>query len=307
MPLPIEEILTELTDSEKPLANSWLVELSHLTPEETSLLEKAWDRIESERRRQLMALLVEMAEANPKLDFDSIFRSRLSDQDDEVRIKAIEGLWESEDTSLINTFFDLLEQDSSEAVQVAAAQTLGQFALMAEFDRLRADYKARIGQTLLSVFSDESKSVAVRRRALESLAPLSLPETGPAIAQAYHSDDPELKTSALYAMGKTCNPAWLDILLTEMESNEAETRYEVVQACGEIGDIEAVPRLTELIDDPDSEVQLAAIQALGKIGGAEAKECLEECLDNPNDAIIEAARAALDELKSDENPFSLRF
>ena len=307
MPLPIEEILTELMDSEKPLADSWLVELSHLTPEETSLLEKAWPEVEPERRRQLMNRLAELAEANPKLDFDSIFRGRLSDQDDEVRSKAIEGLWESEDTSLINTFIDLLELDSSEAVQVAAAQTLGQFALMAEFDRLRADSKTRIGQTLLGIFNDEARSVTIRRRALESLAPLSLPETSPAIDQAYHDGDPELKTSAIYAMGKTCNPAWLDILLTEMESNEAETRYEVVQACGEIGDIEAVPRLTELIDDPDSEVQLAAIQALGKIGGAEAKEYLEECLDNPNDTITEAAKAALDELTSDENPFSLRF
>ena len=92
-----------------------------------------------------------------------------------------------------------------------------------------------------------------------------------------------------------------------MESNEAETRYEIAQACGEIEDMEAVPHLTELINDQNTEVQMAAIQALGKIGGAEAKECLEECLDNPNDAIIEAARAALDELTSDENPFSLRF
>lgn len=307
MPLPFEEILTELVDSEKPLANSWLVELSHLTPEETSLLEKTWPEVEPGRRRQLMNRLVEMAEANPKLDFDSIFRSRLSDQDDEVRSKAIEGLWESEDTSLINTFIDRLEQDSSEAVQVAAAQTLGQFALMAEFDRLRTDYKTRIGQTLLSVFNDEARSVAVRRRALESLAPLSLPETNPTIDRAYYDGDPRLKTSAIYAMGKTCDPAWLDILLTEMESNEAETRYEVAQACGEIGDMEAIPQLTELINDQNTEVQMAAIQALGKIGGADAKECLEECLDNPNDAIIEAARAALDELTSDENPFSLRF
>jgi HEAT repeat protein len=307
MPLPIEEILTELIDSEEPLANSWLVELSHLTPEETSLLEKTWPEVEPGRRRQLITLLAELAEANPKLDFNSIFRSRLGDQDDEVRSKAIEGLWESEDTSLINTFIDLLEQDSSEAVQVAAAQTLGQFALMAEFDRLRADYKSRIGQTLRGVFNDEARSVAVRRRALESLAPLSLPETNPTIERAYYDADPKLKTSAIYAMGKTCDPAWLDILLTEMASNEAEARYEIAQACGEIGGMEAVPLLTELIDDPDAEVQLAAIQALGKIGGAEAKECLEECLDNPNDAITEAARAALDELTSDENPFSLRF
>lgn len=307
MPLPIEEIITELTDGEGPLVNSRLVELSHLTPEETGLLEKAWERIGPERRRQLMNRLVELGEANPKLDFYRIFRSRLGDPDDQVRSKAIEGLWESEDTSLINPLIDMLERDSSEVVQVAAAQTLGQFTLMAEFDQLRADYKDRIGRTLLGIFGDESRSVAVRRRALESLAPLSSPETNPAIVRAYHSGDPKLKTSAIYAMGKTCDPNWLDMLLAEIESNDAEIRYEVCHACGEIGETVAIPHLAGLIDDADLEVQLAAIQALGKIGGALAKEYLEEYLDNPSDTITAAVQAALDELASDENPFSLRF
>jgi len=307
MPSPIEEILTELMDSEKPLVNSRLIELSHLTPEETSLLEKTWDRIEPKRRRQLMTLLVEMAEENAKLDFNSILCNRLNDPDDEVRSKAIEGLFESEDTSLINIFIDLLEHDRAEMVQVAAAQTLGHFALMAEFGTLSADYKARIGQALLGIFNDEARSVTVRRRALESLAPLSLPEIAIAIDQAYHSDDPKLKTSALYAMGKTCDPVWLDILLTEMESDVAEVRYEVCHACAEIGEMDTIPNLAGLINDPDTEVQLAAIQALGIIGGTDAKEYLEECLENPNDTITEAAQTALDELTSDENPFSLRF
>ncbi|MFA5316369.1 MAG: HEAT repeat domain-containing protein, partial [Dehalococcoidales bacterium] len=142
---------------------------------------------------------------------------------------------------------------------------------------------------------------------LESLAPLSLPETRTAITRAYESGIPKLKTSAIYAMGKTCDPIWLDILLNEAESDDAEIRYEVCQACGEFGETEAVPYLADLIDDPDTHVQMAAIQALGKIGGAEAKESLEQCLDSDSDAIKDAAQEALDELESDEDPFSLRF
>ena len=307
MPLPIEEILTELVDDEKPIVNAWLVDLSHLTPEEIVLLEKTWPQIESERRRCIINLMVEMAEENPKLDYDSIFRSRLDDQDDEVRSKAIEGLWESEDSSLINVFIDILEHDRSEIVQEAAAQTMGQFALMAELDQLPVDYKSRLGQALLNIFNDETRSVEVRRRALESLSPLSLPETNPAIDRAYYSGIPKMKNSAVYAMGRTCDPTWLDILLEETGSNETEIRYEVAQACGEIGGIEAVPALAELVDDSDIEVQMATIRAMGKIGGAEAKEFLEKCLDDDNDAIAEAAQKALDELTSDEDPFSLRF
>ncbi|MFH0941938.1 MAG: HEAT repeat domain-containing protein [Chloroflexota bacterium] len=304
---PFKETLAELRDSEKPLASARLVELSHLTPEEASLLDKTWPEIESRRRRQLMDWLVELAEANPKLDFDIILRNRLHDPDEAVRSKAVEGLWESEDSNLINPFIEMMQKDSSPAVQAAAAQNLGRFALMAEFDRLRPDYKARLGETLAAIFNDETRQLDVRRRALESLAPLSLPQTRPAISRAYHSGEPGLKTSAIYAMGKTCDPGWLDILLKESENRDAETRYEVCQACGEIGGAEAVSYLARHIKDPDADVRLAAITALGKIGGAEAKEYLKKCLKSDRDAVKDAARAALDEFESDENPFSLRF
>ncbi|MFA5316909.1 MAG: hypothetical protein WC369_05780, partial [Dehalococcoidales bacterium] len=59
---PIEELLAELRDSEIPLASSRLVELSHLTPEEAGLLDKTWPQIEPQRCRQLVKMLVEMAE-----------------------------------------------------------------------------------------------------------------------------------------------------------------------------------------------------------------------------------------------------
>lgn len=307
MPEPVEEILAELGDSEKPLASARLVELSHLTPEEAGLLNRAWPEIETRRRRQIMEMLVELAEANPQLDFDIILRNRLRDPDEAVRNKAIEGLWESEDSSLINTFIEMMQKDNSPAVQAAAAQNLGRFALMAEFNRIRPEYKTRLGQALLAIFDDPKRELDVRRRALESLAPLNLPQTRPAISRAYHSAVPRLKTSAIYAMGKNCDPSWLDILLKEIENPDAETRYEICQACGEIGDGGAVPYLARRTKDPDAEVRLAAITALGKIGGAEAKECLKKCLKTDSDAIKDAAQAALDELESDEDPFSLRF
>jgi len=306
MPSPIEEIITKLSESEEPLAGSRLVELSHLTLQEISLLENAWDDISPLRRRQLLTMLVELAEVNPKLDFNHIFRNRLSDRDEEVRSKAIEGLWECEDTGLINTFIDLLEHDGSETVQAAAAQTLGQYALMGELDRLRSDDKAHIGRTLLDIFGDENRALEVRRRALESLSPLSLSETNPAIDRAYDSGG-SMRISAIYAMGRTCDPAWLDILLEEIDSTDAEIRYEVCQACGEIGESEAIPYLARLIEDPDPEVQMVAIQALGKIGGTKAKEILKDQLENPNDNIKKATQETLDELISDEDPFSLQY
>ena len=78
-PLPIGETLDHLADSDKSLVSSKLADLSKLSPEEVKLFEQAWVAIEPERRRQIMYRLVELAEDDAKLDFDSIFRGLLND------------------------------------------------------------------------------------------------------------------------------------------------------------------------------------------------------------------------------------
>lgn len=306
-PSSIEETLDHLADNDQPLVSSKLADLSKLSPEEVGLFEQAWVAIEPERRRQIMYRLVELAENDAKLDFDSIFRSCLNDQDAEVRSKAIEGLWESEDTSLIDPLINLLRQDSSEKVQAAAATALGKFVMLVELNKLRSSYKSKIEHVLLSVIGHESRPVEVRRRALEAVAPLSLPEVKRAITEAYHSNDSKLKVSAIYAMGKNCDPSWLAILLRELASPNAELRYEACVACGELGEEEAVPYLIELVNDPDTEVQVAAIQALGKIGGSEAEACLKQCLNDSSELVQQTAEQALNELGVEEEPFSFKF
>ena len=174
--LPIAETIAHLGDSDKPLLNSKLVELSNLNSEELALFEEAWETIEPERRSQIMHRLVELAEDNFELDFDDIFKNHLNDQDAEVRSKAIEGLWESEEASLIDPLIKLLKQDSSEKVQAAAAIALGKFALLAELNKLRPSHKSKLCQILLAVIADSSQPIEVQRRALEAAAPLSLPQ-----------------------------------------------------------------------------------------------------------------------------------
>jgi HEAT repeat protein len=302
MPPPVEQTIAKLSNPDKPLLNSWLADLSSLNSAELKLFEEAWETIEPKRRKQIMYHLVGLAEDNFEFDFDSIFKGRLKDQDAEVRSKAIEGLWENEEASLIDPLIDLLEQDNSEKVQAAAATALGKFALLAELEKLRPSHKAKISKSLLAVINDKSKPLEVKRRALEAAAPLTLPQMKKAIAEAYQSGNNKLIISALFAMGKSCNPSWLPILLKELASADAEIRYEAAGACGELGEEEAASYLTELTQDPDIDVRLAAIQALGKIGGPEAKGCLEKCLNNPNEVIQEAAEQALRQLEAEEEP-----
>ena len=306
MSLSIEETIAHLGDSAKPLCSSKLIELSNLNSEGLGLLEQAWATIEPKRRRQIVYRLVELAEDNFELDFDNVFRNCLKDQDAEVRCRAIEGLWENEEPSLINPLVNLLEHDSSEKVQAVAATALGKFAMLAEHEKLRSFHKSEICQALLTVIGDESKPIELRRRALEAVSPLSLPQVSRTIMEAYQSRNPKFKVSAIYAMGRNCDPSWLPILLRELAGADAEMRYEAVVACGQLGEEEAAPCLIELINDPDTDVCLVAIQALGEIGGSEAKGCLEECLNNPSELIRQAAVQALHELETWEDSLTFR-
>jgi len=303
MPSPIEEIIANLSNS-KLLSSSRLAELSNLNPEELAILEQVWATIEPKRRRQIVSQLVRLAENDFELNFDSIFKNCLKDKDAEVRSKAIEGLWENEEPSLINPLINLLEQDSSEKVQAAAATALGKFVILAERKKLRSCHGAKVCQSLLAVISDKSKPTEVKRRALEAAAPIRYPQVERAILEAYQSSNPKLRVSSIYAMGKSYNPAWLPTLLKELASTDAEIRYEAATACGELGEEEAVPQLIALVNDPDIDVQLTTIQALGKIGGTEAKNCLEQCLDDPSEVIQQAAEQALQELELGEEPLS---
>ena len=304
---PLKETIAELSNSDKPLLYSRLADLSNLNSVELEVWEQAWATIKPERQRQIMSRLIELAEDNVELDFESIFRNRLKDRDAEVQSKAINGLWESGDASLVDPLVHLLGQAGSEQVQAAAAAGLGKFAMLAEHNKLRSSHTDKICQALLTAINDKSKTPEVRLQALAAAAPLSRPRVKEAIANAYQSDDTRIKINAIYAMGKNCDRSWLPILLEELGSDDTATRYEAAVAFGEMGEEAAVPLLIRLTDDADTDVRLAAIKALGEIGSAQAKKHLQHCRENSAEVIRQAAGQALEELAAGEDPLSLKF
>lgn len=300
----VEQTITELGNGDYSQPNPRLLNLSNLSAAQQKLFGQSWQSIAVTRKRQIMEQLVDLVEDNVELNFDSIFRYCLNDSDATVRTKAIEGLWECEDTSLIAPLTNIFEHDCSLEAQTAAGNLLRNYALLSELGKIRERYGVIISTSLLRVFNDHSRSVELRSHALEAMSPLSLPEVREAIRQAYHSDVHELKASALYAMGRNCDTNWLPILIKEMENTDADLRCEAAAAGGEIGEPQAVPYLSQLVDDIDTAVALAAIQALGKIGGPEAKKQLKQLLSEPEVTIKQAAEAALAELQAEEAPFS---
>jgi HEAT repeat protein len=301
----LENYLGELRDTKRPLSVAKLVNLSDLSREEVGVFKREWPGIDVVRRRQIVEQMVELAEDNFELDFDAIYRVGINDADSEVKVKAIEGLMECEDRSLIEPLIGLLLGDLEHSVRAAAAVALGTFALLDEFGELTASDAEKVEKALFSAFNNNKEEMDVRRRALEAISTLSRPQVEELIRQAYQSDSLDLKASALCAMGLNCNPTWLSTMLQELGNPNSRIRFEAARACGELESEETVPKLIELIHDSDFEVQMSAIESLGKIGGNRAKEALRECLDSEDEAIIEAAQNALDEMKFWEAPFAV--
>lgn len=302
VPSELERYLEKLGRGEGPISASRLVNLTGLDAGEVEVFWGRWRAMALERRRRILAQVVEVAEDNLDLDFDALFRACLGDEDGQVRLKALEGLAGSGGRSLISPLIQMAREDPVEAVRAAAASALGEFAMLAELRRLRPSDAARVYGALAAAVQGPEGSLEVGRRALEAISPLSREEVRGFIRDAYRSPHLEMRASALYAMGRNCDPQWLPLLLREMRSPHAELRFEAARACGELEDPRALPRLVELLQDPDPEVQEAAIEALGHIGGSEAERELRLCLGHPQPRIRQAAAEALALLDFGESP-----
>ena len=73
LPVSPEDAIAHLASSE-PLLNARLTELTSLSQAHLEQMTELWTSIETERRRQIVSRLVEMAEDNLELNFDVIFK-----------------------------------------------------------------------------------------------------------------------------------------------------------------------------------------------------------------------------------------
>jgi HEAT repeat protein len=298
------EYLAELKDEGRPLKATKLVNLSHLADEEEEAFLEAWPEIGTERRRQVVRQLGELAEDNVELNFDAIFLACLSDADPEVRAMAIRGLWEYEQRDLIEPLVGLLQSDDSALVREEAALALGRFVLQCEFGGLPDRYFRQVEQALHRTIDDEGQELEVRGRALEAIGACSLPWVREAIDRAYRSNNHCLRVSGIHAMGRNCDPSWLPILFEEIKSDDPEMRYEAALACGSLGEEAAVPHLASLLEDEDVEVREVTIAALGEIGGRQARDVLLRYLEDPSRSMREAVEEALSLVDFAEDPLS---
>ncbi len=292
-----EELLKRVRDSQTSLPISSLYGFSDLTRAETQLFQEVWSLLDTERRRWIIQSLIDIAEASFEVNFNPIFRLCLSDEDEVVRSWAIEGLWEDEDLALAALLVRLLRDDPSESVRAAAATSLGRFVLLGELGKIEAAPAMMVEDALLGAIYDPYETLDVRRRAVESIAYSSQAQVQDIIEMAYCDDEEKMRISAVFAMGRSADPLWHEMVIAELDDPNPEMRYEAARACGELEASAALSALIDLIEaDPDPEVQGMAIWALGHIGGKEARRVLEACCESEDEALSQAAEEALEEL-----------
>ena len=302
--MPLEAFLETIAESDAQVPSAEFVELSDLSPEELGGFARTWFDLSLERQQWIVSTLVELGEGNAELDFSAVFKMCLKDDDEVVLEKALEGLWEHEDRSVITALIQILRSDKSTFVRAAAAVGLGKFPLLAQEGKLLARDGESIHQSLMEVLEDPDQDLDVRRRSLEAVAPFNTSDIQRFVSWAYENADLKLKSSSIFAMGRTGEPSWLPLLLKELQNREPTIRYETANACGELGEEDAVPHLIPLLQDDDYQVQLAGINALGKIGGPLAKKVLLHCVKEGDATLEDAARAELQNIELLEDPMA---
>jgi len=303
-PVTLEENLDVLVDKEQPLHAADLMSLSDMAPEELMLLRNAWQSMDTGRREEVVGWLIDISEDNLDADFNDLFRFCLRDESPDVRAKAIEGLWECDDRTLVTPLIFLLEHDPFENVKAAAAMALGKFAVLSQNGKMLEKDGERIRELLMKTVQNVQESGEIRRRAMEAVAPFNTSDVKQIIEKAYKSEQIEMKCSAVYAMGKSCDVQWLPIILAELRSPHDAMRYEASNACGELGEEPAVAHLIPLFEDDDHQTQLSAISAVGAIGGSLARKALLHCLKSSDDLAVDAAQEALESLETGDETLS---
>ncbi len=294
--------LAHLRDEEAALSPSALGALSGASKHEVAAFAQTWANLPPERRRRAAQMLVDLAEENIEKDYNLLFRHMLVDEDPQVRARAIDGLWEDEDVALVKPLVEFLRSDPDAEVRAVAADALGRFVLLVEYERLPQNGVAElIHDSLLATIRSPIEPIKVRARALEAIAYWSQEVVRDVITAAYADDNAEMRASAVSAMGRTADKYWRKTAAAELTSGDARMRYEAARAVGELEDRTSVPRLIELLEDPDREVQEAAITALGQIGGKQAKEALASAAESDDEVLRSLADDALQELEFSSN------
>jgi HEAT repeat protein len=272
--------------------------LSDLDAQEVGHFKTVWNTLSREDKQQLLSALLDASETNFELNYHSLGFLGLDDPESAVREAAIDLLWEDESLELMSRLIEISEWDENPQVRAAAVRELGRFILLGEYEQISETEATRAQDVAIGILHNEEEDIRVRRRALEAISNSSHEIVPGAILQAYEDGDHSMLTSALFAMGRSCDKRWREIIMKEIRGTDPEVVYEATRSAGELELKEAVPALGRLAIGQDRDIQLVAVWALGEIGGREAQRLLNALVADAEEANDEALLEAVEDALS---------
>jgi hypothetical protein len=272
--------------------------LSDLSSEQIGELQPVWKQLHVDSRRKVMQMLSDVAETDFVLDYGTMGFFGLDDEDPGVREIAISILWIDESLKLMNRLIDMAANDEALVVRAAAAGALGRFILAGELEELSPDMGVTAQNAIIKIWEDDKEDISVRRRALEAISNCGHKIVPRAISEAYESGDQPMRVSAVFAMGCSYdNKRWSEIVLAEIDSDDAEIRYEAARSAGLLEIEAAIPKLGRMMIEEEREIVNVAVWSLGEIGGKEATRLLtllsEKAEEDEDDDLMELIEDAI--------------
>ncbi len=155
----------------------------------------------------------------------------------------------------------------------------------------RPDVAAQVNQALVSALIGQPAALSVRAQDLIA----NVDTVAPAIAAVMHR--PGLTLAEQFRVNRALHRASLDSqILDALAAPDATTRIAAARLCGALRLAEAVPWLSDLLQDEDAGVRVAAARGLGRTGGRRAVEALMGAAErfHAHELAINLAHAASD-------------
>lgn len=129
---------------------------------------------------------------------------------------------------------------------------------------------------LREVIYNENEYKNLRIDAIQALGQIRAPEAITELLQVYEKyHDKDLQNAALMGIRNVSNDKVVFELYKALQNGDGYIRTSVVMSLGLIGDVNSIPYLATLVNDPNSDVRWAVAEALGKIGNYNGVELLK--------------------------------
>jgi len=297
--LTIQTVLEHLLDSKKDIPQNHLQYYSDPDPKSLQLFIDIWPRVKPDRKLLLLDTLLKHLDSDTLVSYEDIGRALLTDDDGQIRARALGLLAESNDPKFVPTLIDIYLNDVDLAPRLAASDLLGEFILLGELDDLDDDLQAKSEDALISVMRSK-ENPTLQKRTLESLGYSSRDEIVSIIEASFERADPTWTASALHAMGRSHDNRWNDDVVSKLLDPDPRIRFAAVEAAGELSIQDAGPIILQMLEDEeeDDDVVTAAIWSISQIGGDDARVYLLHLIEITDDedlvAYLEDALENLD-------------